>query len=82
MNVDHKDALKGLYRKFHVVRADGRSAHGKKHDGCEYFVLDLTHDPHALPALKAYEESCREDFPALADDLQMKREARSWEDVS
>ena len=76
MNVDHKDAHRGLYRKFHVVRADGRSAHGKKHDGCEYFVLDLDHDPHALPALKAYEESCREGFPDLAFDLATKRLAR------
>lgn len=41
----------GLYRKFIVTRTDGKSAPGQKHDGCDYFVLDLTHDPHAAPAL-------------------------------
>ncbi len=69
MNVDHRDATRGLYGKFRVERVDGRSAPGEKHDGCDYFVLDLDHDPHSWPALKAYIESCREEFPVLADDL-------------
>jgi hypothetical protein len=59
----------GLYNKFKVERTDGKSAKGKKHYGCEYFVLDLTHDPHALPALRAYAESCEAEYPALAADL-------------
>ena len=71
-NVDHKDPPGGLYGKFKVERADGRSAAGEKHDGCDYFVLDLDHDPHALPALRAYERSCRIAFPALARDLEIK----------
>ena len=80
MNVDHKDALKGLYRKFHdVQRTDGRSAPGEKHDGCTYFVLDITHDPHALPALAAYAKSCRQDFPVLAYDLASIRNKRLGE---
>ena len=80
MNVDHKDATKGLYEKFHVERTDGRSAPGEKHDGCEYFVLDLDHDPHALPALIAYEKSCRADFPGLAADLRAKIAGRFTDD--
>ena len=45
----------GLDReKFVVRRADGRSRKGEKHAGCQYFVLDLNHDPMALPALRAY----------------------------
>lgn len=60
----------GLYRKFEVTRTDGSSAPGKKHDGCSYFVLDLDHDAHAIPALRAYARSCRKDYPALADDLE------------
>ena len=72
MNVDHKDAHRGLYGKFNVSRVDGRSAPGEKHEGCEYFVLDLDHDPHALPALKAYEESCRIAFLPLARDLEIR----------
>ena len=38
---------RGLYEKFAVERTDGKSKIGEKHEGCEYFVLDLTHDPHA-----------------------------------
>lgn len=63
------DRNRGLYGKFIVERTDGASAPGKKHDGCDYFVLDLTHDPYALPALKAYMLACRRDYPFLAGDL-------------
>lgn len=62
----------GLYRKFRVERTDGKSAPGKKHDGCEYFVLDLTHDPHAIAAINAYAQSCERDYPQLAGDLRRK----------
>jgi hypothetical protein len=64
------DHSKGLYRKFNVERTDGTSALGGKHEGCEYFVLDLTHDKHAMPALQAYAASCAREYPALADDLK------------
>jgi len=63
------DKTRGLYGKFRIERTDGKSAPGEKHDGCEYFVLDLTHDPHAIPALKAYADSCRAEYPLLAADL-------------
>jgi hypothetical protein len=66
------DKTRGLYDKFIVERTDGTSATGKKHDGCEYFVLDMTHDPHALPALAAYIRSCETEFPLLAADLIQK----------
>lgn len=64
------DATRGLYKKFEVHRTDGTDAVGCKHYGCEYFVLDLTHDPHARAALAAYAESCAEDYPLLARDLR------------
>ena len=60
----------GVYRKFMVRRADGTDAPGGKHDGCAYFVLDLTHDPYAGPALRAYVKACRAEYPLLAADLQ------------
>lgn len=63
---------KGIYRKFCVVRTDGKSEPGKKHADCEYFVLDLDHDPFAIPAIKAYAEACRKRFPILASDLISK----------
>lgn len=64
------DRNRGLYDKFFVERTDGSSTPGEKHDGCEYFVLDITHDPHAGPALLAYAESARKDgYELLADDI-------------
>lgn len=63
---------RGLYGKFYIDRVDGQSAPGQKHDGCDYFVLDLTHDPFALPAIIAYAEACREEYPALSRDLTQK----------
>lgn len=64
------DPTRGLYRKFEVKRTDGTDAPGGKHDGCRYFVLDLTHDPHAYAAIYAYAESCEEEYPLLAADLR------------
>jgi len=60
---------KGLYRKFKVERADGRSAPGQKHERCNYYVLDLDHDIYAAPALEAYATACAEQYPALSADL-------------
>ena len=62
----------GLFNKFIVTRTDGKSAPGQKHDGCDYFVLDITHDPHAQAALAAYANSCEADYPLLARDLRQK----------
>ena len=78
MNVDPKDAQRGLYRKYEVRRTDGSSEPGGKHEGCIYFVLDLDHDPHALPALEAYADSCEADYPELAKDLRLELAARAW----
>lgn len=63
------DPTRGLFGKFHVTRTDGTDQPGRKHHGCEYFVLDLTHDPHAILALQRYAQSCRYDYPLLARDL-------------
>lgn len=67
------DKSKGLYNKFKITRMDGRGDRGEKHEGCQYFVLDLDHDPHALAALKAYANSCRSNYPLLANDLDTTR---------
>lgn len=67
----------GLFNKFNVERTDGKSAPGQKHEECEYFVLDIDHDPHALPALKAYADSCEADYPVLAKDLRAKLPAQA-----
>lgn len=62
----------GLYRKFNVERTDGSSEPGGKHQGCEYFVLDLAHDKYAEPALRAYARHCEREYPLLARDLYAK----------
>lgn len=59
----------GLFRKFLVYRTDGSDAPGRKHHGCEYFVLDVNHDPHAGAALKAYSESCKTTHPVLSAEM-------------
>lgn len=64
------DQERGIYGKYSVARVDGSSEPGRKHEKCFVFVLDLNHDPHAIPALKAYADSCRSDYPLLADDLE------------
>jgi len=69
-NEDRKNT--GIYCKFHVERVDGTSGQGKKHYGCEYFVLDLTHDPYAKAAILAYAGSCESIYPLLARDLRLR----------
>ena len=63
------DPTRGLYHKYIVTRTDGSSKPGEKHDGCQYFVLDCTHDEFALPALRAYAEACKAKYPLLSADL-------------
>lgn len=70
LNLDTSDVSAGLYAKYTVQRNDGRDRPGGPHDGCDLFVLDLTHDPHALPAIRAYIVSCQPEFPVLAQDLE------------
>lgn len=60
----------GLYPKFQVIRTDGQSAPGQKHEHSEYFVLNLSTDKHAIPAISAYAKSCEAEYPLLADDLR------------
>ncbi len=62
----------GLYNKFNVSRTNGSSEAGGKHEHDEYFVLNLTTDKHAIPALAAYAKSCEITLPLLASDLRKK----------
>lgn len=64
------DKTRGIYNKFIVTRTDGTDGYGEKHHGCEYFVLDLTHDPFADVALIAYAKACEKEYPLLAADLR------------
>ena len=73
------DSTRGLYRKFTAARTDGTSEPGGKHDGCDYFVLDVTHDPHAQAALDAYADSCEDDYPLLAADLRALLDSKEGE---
>jgi hypothetical protein len=62
----------GVYRKFKVTRTDGSGGRGGKHHGCEYFVLDVDHDPHAKAALIAYANACEATRPLLALDMRLR----------
>ena len=53
-------------------RVDGTDAPGGKHEVCDYFVLDLTSDPFARPAIEAYIAACEAEYPLLAKDLRAK----------
>ena len=80
------DRQRGLYNKYDVKRLDGSSEAGKKHEGCEYFVLDLTHDPFALIAARAYAAACEATYPLLAADLAARLDEAdaqgfSWTDT-
>jgi formylglycine-generating enzyme required for sulfatase activity len=70
MNAPIDQSKMGLYGKFHVTRTDGKDAPGERHHGDEYFVLNLTTDTHAIPAIAAYADSCAEEYPILAADLR------------
>lgn len=65
------DKTRGLYDKFNVTRTDGDP--DKRHISCQYFVLDVTHDPYANAALLAYEMACKKEYPLLAKDLSELR---------
>ena len=64
-----RDEERGLYDKYRVER---RNDPTKKHKDCEYFVLDLSHDPFSWDALNAYAFACERKFPTLASDLRNK----------
>lgn len=67
------DKERGLYGKYQIRRVDGSTDKGKKHEKCDYFVLDVTHDPHAAPALFSYAASAKADgYEQLAADLYAK----------
>lgn len=62
----------GLYDKYYVRRRDLSDRPGGKHDNCQYFVLDLTHDPYALETAHYYSKACEGTHPLLAKDLKRK----------
>jgi len=64
-----------LIGKYRVGRVDGTDGPGGRHERCRYFVLDMTHDRHAVPALRAYADSCEADYPVLARDLRQAADA-------
>lgn len=72
---------RGFIKKFFVKRADGRQRQGEKHHNCDLFVLDVTHDIHAIPALRAYSKSARKDgYELLSNDLDIMIERNIKDD--
>lgn len=67
-----QQAVRGLFRKFVVERADGRDQPGGDKADARYFVLDYWHDPHARKALSAYAEAVHAECPEFAADLRRR----------
>lgn len=80
---DIRHRAEGLMRKFKVERLTP-SSRGINHDRCQYFVLDISHDPHARNAALAYADSCEPEYPNLAADLRsiVAQRSRMIESVS
>ena len=57
---------KGLYGKYEIKKTDGTPVDPE----AVYFTLRLDTDPHARAAIRAYIESCRDEEPDLARDLE------------
>jgi hypothetical protein len=57
---------KGIYGKYRIEKSDGTAVDPK----AVYFTLRIDTDPHARAAIRAYIESCREENPDLAGDLE------------
>ncbi len=61
------ESTRGLYNKFEVKRIDGKPGR----ENCQYFVLDLCHDPYAPQALRAYINALPPGFALLKADLEL-----------
>jgi hypothetical protein len=61
-----------IFDKFIVTHNDGESGPGGRHEFCSYFVLDLTHDPAAIPAVLAYADAVEITHPMLAADIRAR----------
>jgi hypothetical protein len=57
---------KGLYGKYRIEKTDGSPMDPM----AMYFTLRVDTDKHARAAIRAYIESCREEQPELAGDLE------------
>jgi hypothetical protein len=69
---DDEEPRAGIYHKFWVRRTDGSSAAGGKHQRCDYFVLDWSHDKYACTAALAYADACESEYPELAAALRRR----------
>ncbi|MEH3142497.1 MAG: hypothetical protein PGN37_20460 [Mycobacterium kyogaense] len=63
------DTQRGMYPKYRVEKINGKPVG-------QCFVLE-EHDPHAIAALRAYAESCADQFISLATDLSLM--ADGWQ---
>ena len=57
---------RGIYGKYKIEKTDGSPVDPK----AIYFTLRLDTDKHARAAVRAYIESCRDEQPKLAQDLE------------
>lgn len=65
-DVEKSDEQQGVYSKYTVTRNNDTVG---KHKDCEYFVLDINHDPYAKHALVSYAAACAATHPELSKDM-------------
>lgn len=65
-NTHDDDKKRGVYKRYEVKRLNDLDG---KHDDCFLFVLDIDHDPFAVPALNSYIDACEHDYELLAHSL-------------
>ena len=68
---------RGLYGKYIIQKANGEAIDPK----AVYFTLRIDTDPHARAAIRAYIESCRDEQPELARDLERVMEELTTKDT-
>lgn len=62
------DTERGAYAKYTLYKNDEHGNPITNQLG-DYFVLDLMNDPLAADALRAYANSCKDEYPLLSADL-------------
>jgi hypothetical protein len=78
MSYDKKKV--GWIEKYRIERTDGADDVGGKHEHCELYVLDITHDPLAQTAALEYAASAfHAGYKLLAKDIVRKvKESPRW----
>ena len=60
------ESNRGLFNKYKIERIDGKPGR----ENCQYFVVDVCHDPYAHAAIRGYIDALPDEFAMLKADLE------------